>query len=367
MSWKIFLCADHSDTTSRTNGTGAVYNWLDFNCIEFETVSFWSSSLKDFEFSFDYENSILICSQPMFSHLLSLNRFKDQLIEFGRCNNQLWVTGTDIAMKLLDHSTLAAITRLDHEINSSGVVLFIDATVQPDCYIANLKNIKIVEMFNTFDMFATPRIQSNCVKYTQPTYDYLLTAKKKPGREHRDILIDNLNQRPQLKNRGLISYTGPDAPWLGSTTHQHNWQDGHASMDLYNNCYLEIVPETCYKNLHMMTEKTQKPIMTYTPFLMVSTTGFLQYLHNQGFKTFDSLIDERYDQYPNINDRITHMLDVLEHIVDNGTSEFYNASHHILEHNFSRLCEISGRWDHEFDRMMWRALDNFEQLISKKS
>jgi hypothetical protein len=228
----------------------------------------------------------------------------------------------------------------------------------------HLQNIKAqVLPVNQF-MRGAPRCQApTSQKVKSARYDYLLTTIRRPQRPHRNILWDQLHQRSGLVQRGLISNSSmqndPEA-WLGDLPAQHNYWGFHASMDLYLNCYVEIAPETCYRDLNYFTEKTQKPMMTRTPFLSVANQGYLKWLKSQGFKTFDSLIDESYDTCPAVEDRVCSMLNTLEHIVASGAEQFYLACQPILDHNFSRLCELAGSWHHQFDSVLWQLVKNFQ-------
>lgn len=60
-----------------------------------------------------------------------------------------------------------------------------------------------------------------------------------------------------------------------------------------------------------------------------------------------------------VEDRVRHMIDVLQDITRNGAESFYQSSQDILEHNFARLSEIAGSRNWRFDQVLWRALDNF--------
>ena len=189
---------------------------------------------------------------------------------------------------------------------------------------------------------------------------------RQPHRPHREILWRQLKKRPEIFDHGLISVKKKrDGAWLGQQNLQNQWHDHHASMDLYQDCYLEIVPETCYRDLWFLTEKTRKPMITKTPFLMVSNAGYLAWLRDQGFRTFDSLISEKYDQCWRIQDRVTLMLDQLQNIIANGTKDFYTACQPILEHNFYRFCELSGSWYYHYDQVLWRLLTNSSHDCNK--
>jgi hypothetical protein len=61
---------------------------------------------------------------------------------------------------------------------------------------------------------------------------------------------------------------------------------------------LVYVPtETVYfgRRLHI-TEKTFKAIALEMPFVLMAPAGSLEYMRSYGFKTFDSVFDESYDQ-----------------------------------------------------------------------
>jgi hypothetical protein len=289
----------------------------------------------------------------------SLDDHVDLFRRFLKHNNQIWFVGCDITYSLFNPGMQHFIQRLDGMTESSDMVLFLDAEPTDRCYLSKLKNIMIcVSPVNLFNR-GLPRVQAHTLPKSDAKHDFLLTTIQKPDRPHRRVLWNQLNQRPRLLDHGLVKYHTDHNKinWIGRQTHRHGWQDGHASMDLYSQCWLEIVPESCYRNLYLFTEKTQKPIMTRTPFLMVSTAGYLEWLRQHGFQTFHSLIEEKYDQHYRIEDRVRGMVDVLEHIVHNGAEEFYRASQPILDHNFSRLCEIAGAWQWQFDQVMWRALE----------
>ena len=182
---------------------------------------------------------------------------------------------------------------------------------------------------------------------------------KKSSRPHRHLLWKELAARDGILERGHVSYRRYRQGWSGDTSHQHQWQDGHPSMDLYLHSNVELVPETLYKNWYFFTEKTCKPISTCTPFLMISTRGYLGYLRDLGFRTFDHIIDESYDQQHRIQDRVRMAVDQLQEIITRGSRWFYLESRPVLEHNRKRLAELDGSWHQRTDaflRACWEEL-----------
>jgi hypothetical protein len=76
--------------------------------------------------------------------------------------------------------------------------------------------------------------------------------------------------------------------------------DANASADYNNQDYqhsaIEVVLETLFDDTRWhLTEKSLRPIACGRPFMLAATPGSLQYLRNYGFKTFDGLVDESYD------------------------------------------------------------------------
>lgn len=353
-------------STDSTNGLIHVQNWLDYNAIPWQGCVLWDHATGLYTLPEHVESSVLVCNSDLLTNRLQVRskmlNFLGDLENFFAKNNRIWFVGTDLALDLMQPRMLELVKVMDAVVPAHGVTFFLDANMTDRCAMHKLTNARLVCLTRNLFNQTMPRIQCSSSLKLHPRYDFLLTMVRKRSRPHRDILWQQLQDRPRLLERGLSNYharTSVSDVWIGRTAHQHEWHDGHASMDLYLDCWLEIVPETCYRDLYFFTEKTQKPIMTQTPFLMVSTAGYLDWLRQQGFRTFDALIDEAYDRHHRVEDRIAGMLDVLEHIVSNGTEAFYHASGAILEHNFSRLCEISGSWWSEFDRTMWRALEDF--------
>lgn len=349
------------------DGTDKVQDWLEFNGIDFQVVSFWNNDSRAYEIPSAVDDSIVVCNHHLFREFLSTNTSTEQLIEFLKKSNQIWFIGIDSAVSIVQTGGLTfreKIKFVDKSISPHKILYFLDGCATDRCWINQLANIKYIALDQNF-FFGFPRTQVKSLEKTSCHYDYLLTMIQKKQRPHRKILWQELQSRRGLTDRGLISSCRKKDRdlWIGQQPLQHNWSDGHPSMDLYLDCCIEIVPETCYRDFYFFTEKTHKPIATKTPFLTVSTMGYLDYLHRFGFQTFDSLIDESYDCRYRVQDRIKLMVDVLEHIVHNGAYEFYQASQSILDHNFSRLCEIAGGWQYHFDQIMWQSLDDASVLL----
>ena len=90
--------------------------------------------------------------------------------------------------------------------------------------------------------------------------------------------------------------------------------DSIASADFESNDYqsikIEVVLETLFDDQRIhLTEKILRPIACGFPFIIASTPGALNYLKSYGFKTFDTVFDESYD---NIQDPVQRLKSITE-------------------------------------------------------
>jgi hypothetical protein len=90
-----------------------------------------------------------------------------------------------------------------------------------------------------------------------------------------------------------------------------------ADFDLadYENTDIEVVLETLFDDSRWhLTEKTLRPIALGQPFILAATAGSLEYLRSYGFKTFDSVWSESYDQIVDPQDRLTAVIELMKSI-----------------------------------------------------
>jgi len=95
--------------------------------------------------------------------------------------------------------------------------------------------------------------------------------------------------------------------------------------DDYNQTRIEIVLETLFDDQRWhLTEKVFRPIACGQPFILVSTTGALQYLRSYGFKTFNNYIDESYDQIVDPLKRLQAVIELMKSITSLSIEEKNN-------------------------------------------
>jgi len=139
----------------------------------------------------------------------------------------------------------------------------------------------------------------------------------------------------------------------------NEWGEIYLKPEPYIDTYFSLVTETVYESRHsFFTEKIWKPIMMGHPWIAVANHGFYQDIRNLGFKTFDSLIDESFDEIPSPYTRFVRQAQVIEDLCCQDLASFLSASRSICEHNQQRLLEYGQQVSREFPQ-------EFMNFISK--
>lgn len=108
--------------------------------------------------------------------------------------------------------------------------------------------------------------------------------------------------------------------------------------DKFYNSWLHIVTETYGHNGQtFFSEKVFKPMIYWQPFILIGAHRDLKSLRSLGYKTFDGIIDESYDEVFNNQERLLVAFKEIERIISMDEDELkkmYDMCHDILLHNF---------------------------------
>jgi len=98
-----------------------------------------------------------------------------------------------------------------------------------------------------------------------------------------------------------------------STAHSHYSAD--FDMEDYESTDIEVVLETLFDDSRLhLTEKSLRPVACGQPFILAATQGSLEYLRGYGFKTFDHIWNESYDQIEDPQERLIAIVDLMKQI-----------------------------------------------------
>ena len=112
---------------------------------------------------------------------------------------------------------------------------------------------------------------------------------------------------------------------------------------------------------HHLTEKTFKPIALGMPFVIVGTKGSLKYLRSYGFKTFDSIWDESYDDAED-DVRLEHIAILLQSLDQLSVAEkqnLFDQAQEIVQHNWNHF------YNGGFEAVLWDELQTMLHSIER--
>jgi len=139
-----------------------------------------------------------------------------------------------------------------------------------------------------------------------------------------------------------------------------SWQD-------HTKFKIQLVAETVFnsnKQIHL-TEKIFKTFVMAQPFILFSNAGSLKYIRDYGFKTFNELWDESYDQEHDHNQRYRLIMKLLDHLYSLSDIEFNDLmikAQDIVDHNRNHF------YNGKFEKMLYDEVDNnFEQAILRQN
>ena len=116
------------------------------------------------------------------------------------------------------------------------------------------------------------------------------------------------------------------------------WLSFIVPIDVYNQSAYSIITETATHNDYSFyTEKIVKPILAKRLFVCFSGVNYLKNLRALGFKTFDGIIDESYDQEADHKIRFKKAFDQILYLCNQDQSSVLELVEPIAEHNFNLL------------------------------
>jgi hypothetical protein len=124
----------------------------------------------------------------------------------------------------------------------------------------------------------------------------------------------------------------------------------------YNDSHLEIVCETDSQSdeIFYPTEKIYKPISAGHPFMVLAPQYFLRSLRAKGFKTFNKIFDESYDEIADQHQRIDKICEILQQM---NQKDIKTSCRAITRHNQRRLFSMVVSSDLIFAKKLRKIVD----------
>ena len=163
---------------------------------------------------------------------------------------------------------------------------------------------------------------------------YLRTIIPKFTRVNEELSLCKISKQQQIKYQSTLESSFRSDSICGNP----NGMDTRWRADFLQQSFVFLVRETVGNYPHVfLTEKTWKAMVSMMPFMMIGAPGTLKYLKNNGFKTFDFLWDESYDEVENLYERIDRITDILVDLRTQNLNQLFQKCIPILEHNFAHI------------------------------
>lgn len=322
--------------------------------INFSRVNTWDSSIDQFGRHcipadlLNEQEYLLIMDPPSFQACISYETGFNSVRTFLNNNNKIWLWNDIDAFTLIELASGPVrenFLEINKFIPNGSLSVFLDAPISDRHWLNQCTNIEYHCTPLSYFWKAVDVVDSS-IRKNSVCKDFLFFVILKKIAPHRKILMNRIINEPKLTDNSLIICKTlqnkiPLASFEFPVT------------ELYQNAWVEVIPETLYQYGYYVTEKTVKAILMETPFLILAAPGYLQYLRSLGFKTFNHLINEEYDQQFRCVDRANAIVTQLVDIVSNGAESFYRECQSVISHNKQRLYELKGQW--------FASSDNFIQ------
>jgi hypothetical protein len=124
--------------------------------------------------------------------------------------------------------------------------------------------------------------------------------------------------------------------------------------------YFSVITETVYEQPHSFrTEKIVKALAAGHPFIVAANRGFYRDLHNLGFCTFDSIIDESFDSIDLPQDRMDRICEIVADLCAQDLASFLAQCYTVCKYNQQHLLEVRGTLQHSLPDRFFKFLQQY--------
>lgn len=124
----------------------------------------------------------------------------------------------------------------------------------------------------------------------------------------------------------------------------NEWGEIYLKADAYIDTYFSVVTETVFEYPYSFrTEKIAKPLTMGHPWICAANKGFYKDIRNLGFRTFDCLIDESFDDIDNHQDRMDRICKVVEDLCKQDLPAFLQSAEKICKYNQQHILDFTSQ------------------------
>jgi len=293
---------------------------------------------------------------------------------------------TDIEAINNDTSNLIAIDCMTEGIHSINFfknyrsdhhyIIFSNGTWDRETYLLPINYTLIWHLFFLVEMCDTFNSPNRFCYYLDTTYkfDYpkpfIFISTTGNVRPERDRIVNLVKNKISYKDF-IFRYSGQDIkqpsnhfdvikfnkgdfdPYTSVLAKYYHSVSQSVPIKLYNQSYFNLIVESdlSLNDSFFLTEKTIKSLITGQPFVICATPKFLENLRNLGFKTYNSLWNEDYDNILNFDKRMEEVVDLCRTLENFDWAKHRLELEEIQKHNNYRFIRSSSIIEEELCRL----------------
>lgn len=185
----------------------------------------------------------------------------------------------------------------------------------------------------------------NKIKKDFPYKDFCFLCANSYKNKYREIIIKSF-QKMNIIEKGYVS------GFLKDPARKIDNVVDFLPIEVLEKSYINVVPEMFYKIENSITElgsdiliseKTYRNFLWKKPFLLFAQPHTLKFIKNQGYKTFDRLFDESYDEVSDINKRfslVCKQIDWWCSLEKKEKLNYLESINDILDYNYTLYTKI---------------------------
>lgn len=204
--------------------------------------------------------------------------------------------------------------------------------------------------------YSSPELKSDLLELTPyAVKEFYFDALMYEVGDHKKFIISNI-RRDEIKTKilsrfGLEPLIYPEGFTSRTMVSEPSHYKGYPCLladivpvNIYNATAYSILAESTYNNSNFyLTEKTTKCILARRLFIMFAGQYWLRSFRSLGFKTFDTVIDESYDNISDPRDRWTMAYAQVKSLCEQDQRTVLDKLQPILEHNYNHLWTTDWR------------------------
>lgn len=151
-----------------------------------------------------------------------------------------------------------------------------------------------------------------------------------------------------------------DSGFVKNDLFSKEWGEIYIEPAAYIDTYFSLVTETVFHYPYSFrTEKIWKPMAMAHPWIAVANAGYYRDIRNLGFKTFDHLIDESFDQIEDSQQRIERIAKVVTDLCSQNLDEFLASAQNICKYNQQHLADMRLQVRKEFPERFFQFIARY--------